>query len=358
MSSHRITTITRAVGLLSLVASSVFAQGDRPDVVVDASARRAAIQELARLIDSLYPDSAIATRTSRALVEGLRAHMYEDSSARQTAARLTSELRRVSGDPHFLVDYFVVPRRFPQPEEGPDPRTEADIRLAMQLQNFGFARVERLTGNIGYIKLDRFAAPDLAAPTAEAAMRFVEPTDALIVDLRDNGGGEAETVRLLASYFFAAPTRLSDRTGRSPESLRQIWTGVLPGPRYVDKPLFILTSARTFSAAEAFAYDLHAQKRVVIVGEKTRGGANTAMRLLLSSRFGVIIPSSRVVNPITGRNWEGGLQPDVATNASDALSAAQELALKAISPRHRDDPLTREIDDALKTLTDRRTGNP
>ena len=244
-----------------------------------------------------------------------------------------------------------MPRVFPPVTETADPVSEADRSLTLRLQNFGFARLERLTGNVGYIKLDRFETPSVAGETAAAAMQFLAGTDAMIIDLRDNGGGYSSMVSLLASYFFAEPVHLSDISGRNAEDLRQNWTyAFLPGPRYLDKPVYILSGPRTFSAAEAFAYDLQALKRAKIIGETTRGGVSPSVRLLLSSRFGVIMPSARVRNAVTGTNWEGGLKPDVSTSAQNALSAAHLAALESIAGRHKDDPSTMEIEKTIVRL--------
>ncbi len=144
---------------------------------------------------------------------------------------------------------------------------------------------------------------------------------------------------------------MSDRTGRNPEDLKQNWTyAFVEGPRYLDKPVYILSGPRTFSAAEAFAYDLQAQKIAKIVGEKTRGGANVAARLLLSSRFGVVMPTGVVTNAVTRDNWKAGLNPDMVTSAANALRTAHIAALEMIAARHKDDPLTVEIEKALISL--------
>lgn len=327
------------------------ATAERPDVTIDTQARTEAVSNLAREVEANYPVAETGTRVAKELRNGLRTGRYTQTSAKNLASILTQDLRRLSGDPHFRVDYFVVPRAFPPAANTQDPVSEADRRLTLRLQNFGFARVERLAGNVGYMKLDQFELPSVSGETAAAAMQFLAGTDALIIDLRDNGGGYLSMVTLMSSYFFSDPVHLSDRIGRDPADLRQSWTyAVVPGPRYVDKPVYVLSGLRTFSAAEGFAYDLQAQKRVRIVGETTRGGANTAAGLLLSSRFGVIMPTARVRNTVTASNWEGGLKPDVSTSAALALPTAYLAALEAIAPKHRDDPLTAEIEKGIASL--------
>jgi len=327
-------------------------------VAITAEAAAATLVNLARETDANYPLVENGNKVAKGLRQGLRSGRYRQVSAKKLATLLTEDLRRLSGDPHMLVDYFVEPRAFPPPPAGAaDPTSEADQRLTLRLQNFGFARVERLPGNVGYLKLDRFAPPALAAENAAAAMQFLSGTDALIIDLRDNGGGYGTTAMLLASYFFSESVHLSDRVGRDPADLKQYWTyAVVPGPLYVGKPVYILSGPRTFSAAEGFAYDLQSVKRASIVGEKTRGGANMSARLLLSSRFGVIMPVARVRNAVTAANWEGGLRPDVSTPAALALPTAHLAALETIALNHRDDPLTAEIQNAIARLRTELTG--
>ena len=344
--------IIAALALASAAPSSG-AQGnqERPDVIINEAAVAEAVGNLARETEANYPVVETGAKVASDLRKGLRTGRYKETSAKKLATLLTQDLRRISGDPHMMVDYFVLPRPFPPVTAAQDPVSDADRHLTLKLQNFGFARVERLTGNIGYVKLDRFEDPALASETAVAALEFVKGTDALIIDLRDNGGGYGTMATLLSSYFFSEPVHLSDRVGRGPTDLRQYWTyAVVPGPRYLDKPVYILSGPRTFSAAEGFAYDLQAQKRAKIIGEKTRGGANMAARLLLSSRFGVIMPVARIRNAVTGANWEGGLNPDVPTSAPLALTTAHLAALEAIAAKHRDDPLTVEIEQGIARL--------
>ncbi len=333
----------------SIVAAQTADQ--RPDVAVDALMRTEAITNLAKEVDSNYVSPKVGAAIAKELRARLKANRYSQTSAKALAADLTADLRALSRDPHFLVDYFVVPRAFSAALTTQDAISQADRDLTSRLQNFGFAKVERLAGNIGYLKLDRFENPAVAGQTAAAAMQFLNGTDALIVDLRDNGGGYGAMATLLASYFFSEETHLGDLSGRDATDLKQIWTyATVPGPRFLEKPVYILAGARTFSAAEAFAYDLQSQKRAMIVGEKTRGGANTAARFLLSPRFAVIVPVGHVTNAVTGTNWEGGLKPDRLVDGDRIFPTAYLAALEATAPKHRDDPLTREIDNGIASL--------
>ncbi|MEX2114665.1 MAG: S41 family peptidase, partial [Pirellulales bacterium] len=198
-------------------------------------------------------------------------------------------------------------------------------------------KVERLEGNIGYIQLRGFHPAELGGKAAAEAMQAVADTDALIIDLCTNGGGAPSMVALVCSYLFGPePVHLNDLYFRPDDRTHQWWTlPYLPGDRYVGKPVYVLTSERTFSAAEEFAYNLKNLKRATIVGETTGGGANPGGRKRLDDHFTMFLPSGRAINPITKTNWEGtGVTPDVAVPAELALKAAQLAALKAIIPEH------------------------
>ena len=201
--------------------------------------------------------------------------------------------------------------------------------------------MEILPRNIGYVKLDGFALVSLCSSTVVAAMNFVANVDAVIFDLRDNRGGDALMVSYVASYLFDQPTHLNDLWTRSTDSTRQFWTNAqVSGKRLGTQPAFVLTSSRTFSGAEEFAYNLKTQKRATIDGETTGGGAHPVRGVKLNDRFTINVPFARAINPITKANWEGaGVEPDVNAAAADALTTAQKLAAGELAsargtPRH------------------------
>src|SRR5262249_45665907 len=141
--------------------------------------------------------------------------------------------------------------------------------------NYGFARVEILDGNVGYLDLRGFLPAEIARDSAGAAMAFLANADALIIDLRANGGGEPSMIQLLCGYFFERPTPLNTFEWRGREGREESWSAAeVPGKKRPDVPLFVLTSATTFSAAEEFAYDLKCLKRATLIGARTGGGAN------------------------------------------------------------------------------------
>jgi hypothetical protein len=327
--------------------SSSASGNDRRDVTIDASARALAIESLIARIDEYYPIPEVRKRLTTTLRKRHKSGAYDSFvSAKAFRTQLTAELRELSKDEHFSVDYFVVPRPFPAPEEeAVDPNSSREVIAAVH--NLGFDAVERLPGNVGYMRLGTFEEPGKTGEVIAAAMRFLSRTDAMIIDLRRNKGGFGETVALLASYFMPDAVALSEV--RTKDELKQVWTSTfVPGPKYLDKPVYVLMSKKTFSAPESFAYDLQALKRVTVVGEVSRGGANPSRQLLLSDRFGAIIPWAVTRNPITNTNWEGkGVTPDIPATSDQALEVAHLAAVRAIAPKHRDDSLTGEIDELI-----------
>jgi hypothetical protein len=346
---------TKLVLLTILTAFAQLANAqDRPDVKIDARMKEQAVMNLSSAIETTYPFAEMGRTAASELRNRLKAGRYEAmDGAKAFAAALTGDVRSVTKDQHFRVEYFVVPRPFPVATPASAKPAEMEERkLASALQNYGFAAVDRLRGNVGLLRLTRFESPTLAAEQAVAAMQFLSNTDALIIDLRENGGGHAQMAALLASYFFEEQVHLSDVIGKEASELKQNWTpAYTPGRKYLGKPIYILTSSRTFSAAEGFAYDLQALKRATIVGERTRGGANPVSMIQLSERFAALVPSARARNPITGGNWDGvGVTPDVVLSADAALTAAHLSALEAVAPKHKDDPLTRELEETIDAL--------
>ncbi len=245
------------------------------------------------------------------------------------ATRLTKDLRAVSHDKHLGVNFS--PFKMPDRKE---PSREELNRMQEQMKraNCAFKKVEILPGNIGYVKFDGFMPATDCAPTVVAAMGFVAHTDALIFDIRENGGGDPAMVSLIASFLFDKPTHLNDLYNRKANSTQQFWTlSYIPGDRLPKQPVYVLTSSRTFSGAEEFAYDLQTQKRATIVGEITGGGAHPVGGHPVADYFMIGVPFAKAVNPVTKTDWEGiGIQPEVKVPAADALTTAQSLAAEKI----------------------------
>jgi len=283
-----------------------------------------------------YVTPTVAQNLERVLRERQRHGTYDRLiDPAELCAVVTTDLQAVSRDKHLGLRYSPEPRPLNTAlQQGKrTPETATEWRHRGTLQNFGFRRVERLAGNVGYLDLVSFFPTDLGGNTAVAAMNVVAHTSALIIDLRENGGGSDSMVTLLTSYLVdPEPIHLADLHLRAGDTLRQCWTlPYVPGERYGDKPVYLLTSRRTISAGEEFAYNLQALKRATLVGEATAGAAHLGAIFQLDEHFSAWIPTGRVVNPITGTDWEGeGVRPDVAVTAELALPMAYRSALEHV----------------------------
>jgi C-terminal processing protease CtpA/Prc len=322
---------------------------------------------LDRLNESyVFPD--VAKQMAAAIHERIARKEYDEvTSAKKLAALLTAHLQAISHDKHLQVNYAA--KGLPRPRKAMTPEDIARFRQRAAARNFGFERVERLPGNIGYLDLRGFLPASEAGETAAAAMNFLTHTDALILDLRQNGGGDPSMVALLSSYLFPAEpvVQLSALYFRPDNSTHQWWTlPYVPGKRYLDKPVYVLTSRQTFSAGEACAYDLKSLKRATIIGECTGGGAHPGGPQPIVDKFFVWVPSGRAINPITKTNWEGvGVRPDIETPAKLALKTAQVEALRKVRDSKKTDAdAARQLGEALdavqKELDDLKSkgGNP
>jgi C-terminal processing protease CtpA/Prc len=319
---------------------------------IDGQARALVVETLAAKLDSMYVMPEVATKLSAALREKLTNKGYDAcTSAPALAKQLTEDLQAIAKDKHLRV---MRPQKMPlMPAEGkPTPEMLKKMQRMMRKQNYGFVKVERLPGNIGLLDLRGFAEEKEAEQTVAAAMNFLAGTDALILDLRKNGGGSPRMVQLLCSYLLPAdkPILLNTMHWRKGNRVEEFWTvNDLPGKRYQDRDVYVLTSQRTFSAAEECTYNLKNLKRATIVGETTGGGAHPGGMVPLGEGFAAFIPTGRAINPITKTNWEGtGVKPDVEVTADKALDAAIELALKRIRERSNEPEDKRLLEQDLR----------
>jgi retinol-binding protein 3 len=300
------------------------------DVSLDGQSRQRAIGGAIANLKRFYifPDSA------QKMADVLEAHLQSGdydtiTDGASFAGLLTDQLQAVSQDKHLSVLY----NPFTQPAGQGDPSTaERGAQTArLRRTNCGFEKIEILSGNIGYLKFNGFADPAICGSTVTAAMNFIANVDAIIFDLRYNRGGFPMMVALISSYLFDRPTHLNDIYTRVDDFTTQFWTlPFVPGARLPDKPVFVLTSKNTFSAAEGFSYSLKNLKRATIVGETTGGGAHPVIPRSID-HFTIAVPFGRGINPISKTDWEGtGVEPDVPATASEALDVATKLAASKI----------------------------
>ncbi len=272
--------------------------------------------------------------TGRVFADSLRAMSvtghFDTLSGAALADEVTSVLRRIAHDRHLGIRFETPPGG---PAGGPvrvrrRPSDAQRAALSNDPARFGFARVERLPGNVGYLDVRGFSDDPEALRFADSVMATFADVRALIIDLGENRGGGPEMVRLLSTYLFDRPTHLvsSFRRGMSEPSER--WT--LPrvrGARLASVPVFVLTSGRTISAAESFAFGLKAHDRITIVGEPTAGGGHFGDIVALPGGFSMFLPRGRTYDPRTNTGWEAtGIPPDVRVPYERALETALERA--------------------------------
>lgn len=318
--------IAAAILALWLAAVPATARDFSPDEQAEV------IESAATLIERRYVDAAKASAIAAELRRLARQRRTPMEGA-AFASEMTAQFRRVSADGHLGLSYSGTPI----PEGGGEAEfsaAEMDKWYGPHV-NHGVEKIERLEGNVMLLDLRVFAPPAMAGDVFAAAMTVVAQGNALIIDLRRNGGG-AETVELLTGYLVEGGSPLTGSYDRPSDTFRHVSSPAwVPGRRFGStKPLYILTSGRTFSAAEAFAYNLQALGRAVVVGEVTGGGAHPFEYRRIHPHFAVDLPEGKSINPITGTNWQDvGVQPDVAVPADEALEKALELARAAIKGR-------------------------
>jgi hypothetical protein len=329
-----------AAALLALAAILVYlACGPRPAIRVDEHMRLELVDNLARQLSAHYvfPDKGAKMG---ALIRARHGSGAYDAltGADQLAAAIRTDLQSVARDLHMdlRASGEPVPTSLGVPGAATPARPFVLTRWAGALRDhFGRHGVEEatlLTGNVGYLKLTSFSPPALAAPRLAAAFAKLARSSALIIDLRDNVGGEPDGVALVASYLLDKPTHLNDIWWRDSNTTTAFWSrATVDGPRYGGaRRVFLLTSRQTPSAAEEFAYAMKQLQRATIVGEPTWGGAHPARRYFAGRHFIATIPFGRAINPVSKSNWETtGVLPDFAVPPAKALDyVLQELENK------------------------------
>jgi hypothetical protein len=318
------------IAVLVLACSPAYSQmmrGRPPNFPVAAAQR----EELIAAVYQHLQDHYVFPERLEAAFPQLRArwsNLDKLDNAHALVDRMNADLRDVFHDGHLNVKLAAgLPPGALDEDDKPDPEKEAFEKR----NNYGLVKAELLPGGIGYLNIIAFAGKSRGEEKAyAAAMAFLQNTQALIIDLRQNGGGDGESVADLVGYLLDKKTLLQWDVERGGKQREHFSAENVEGPRYGEKrPVFVLTAKRTFSAAEECAYDLQTQKRAVIVGEATGGGANHNRFFRLAKDFALSVPFMTTRNPVTGTNWQGtGVQPDVKVSADDALKTAQRMAVE------------------------------
>ncbi|MBE4907676.1 S41 family peptidase [Bacillus luteolus] len=307
------------------------------------------ISELITKLNRDYVFPEVAEKIEQRLLNKLEAGAYDSFLVvDEFAKELTEDLQAISKDKHLRV---LV--------ESGDKNVTAENNVGeferrAKVQNYGFYKIERLQGNIGYIDLRNFHHPTQAGETAVHAMNLIKDTEALIFDLRKNGGGSPEMVALISSYLFEEKVHLNSFYFRPTDTMSESWTNPnqVQGTQYINKPVYILTSNYTFSAAEEFTYNLKNLNRATIVGEITRGGAHPGGFQPITNNFEAFIPTGKAINPITNTNWEGtGVEPHILMDKEEAFAYVYKTALEHVKAKYKDIPgysfLLKEIEQVL-----------
>lgn len=327
-----------------------FALAQQPRSLADPDYRNEVLQKISGLIESKYVLADKAKGFAEEFKAKCASGAYNSySEAKEFAEKVTADLVAITGDKH-LNFRVIVPSEAGEKAESSLHHPVRYYLLRMK-ENAGFAKLEWIEPRIGYLDLRRFYSFGEAKDMADAAMRFLSNANAIIIDIRENGGGSGD---YLSSYFLPYPTQLSSSYSRLDGWLTEFWSRKDIGtePR-TDVPLFILTGPRTFSAAESFAYDMQSRNRATIVGEPTKGGAHSTDLFKIDDQFEFYISTARAISPVTGENWEGiGVLPDVAVPSDSALDEAVELARKAGEEyaRTRTAELTKAVDEMQRYL--------
>lgn len=348
-------TVFAAACAIPAVSASLCAQGPnastngQPDRVLSAAARRAVIDSAATLLTRYYAFADTGQMLAAHLRARLAAGAFDGATTEpQLGEALTREMQAFNHDGHLYTAYRPAagsaaagafrmvrqggaeggaPRR-----EGPSP---ADV-AALRRQNYGIARAERLDGNVGYIEVTSFTRGEEAAAAIDAAMAMLQHVDAMIVDLRRNGGG-SEMTHYLMSYFQPDGAVQTWNYTRMMGDTMKNFSRPVNGAKRLDIPVYVLTSGRTASAAEAFAHTLRSAGRATTVGTATAGAGYNNMTFPLTDQTAISISIGAAFYPTTGQRWEGtGVQPDVAVPAEQALAVARAEVLKTLAARETD----------------------
>ncbi len=324
--------------------------------VMSTAEKESAVQSISKLLfdNYIFPDVSVAME--KYIKDKLASNDYNAiSDPVKFAEELTADLQSVSKDKHIRVEYN--PERIKRMKLNGDANSnETPLEFIQMLknENYGFRKVERISGNIGYIDFRNFGPGDLIKDKVASVMEFVEDCNALIFDMRYNGGGDPTGIQVITSYLFGdEPVHLNDLYFRPNDTTEQFWTlKEIEGKRMPDVPVYILTSSFTFSGAEEFSYNLKNLKRATIVGETTGGGAHPGGMNIVDDNFVIFVPVGRAINPITKTNWEGtGVTPDVEISSTKALTKAHILALENLKANEKNDDLKNSYEWLIESLS-------
>jgi len=317
-------------------------QGIQPRI--NLNEKSLVVDSVSVILKSKYVFPDVAEKMGDLVKSNFHKRIYDKLEDPQEFAQvLTEDLRSIGKDKHLRVMYapdFIKMSK--QKKDSANTELDEFQGRMDRFNNYGFKEIKILPGNIGYLKFNEFNPAQEAFSVAIGAMGFLANADALIIDLRNNGGGSPEMIQLISSYFFEGePKHLNSFYHREKDQVDQFWTlPFVPGRKLANIDIYVLTSNRTFSGAEEFSYNLKNMKRAIIVGETTGGGAHPVDMVVIDDNFAMNVPYARAINPITKTNWEGtGVEPDVKVSQDKALETAQMVALKKMAGKEKNEKL-------------------
>jgi retinol-binding protein 3 len=300
-------------------------------VQISAKDKADIVDKLSLLLKDNYVFPEVAMKIEMHLKNQIASGSFNGiASKAEFAEKLTAEMQSISRDKHMRC--FSGSRR-PAPKENRKAVVgDNDYLNLKNEQDFSFCKAGILPNNIGVLDIYNFPGSEYAEKSVDEGMKVISSVSAVIIDLRRNGGGSPEMIRYICSYFFDKPTHINSIYWRSSnKTVDYITLDKVPGKKLSDIPVFVLTSSLTFSGGEECAYNFQTQKRGILIGEVTGGGANPGDIFSINDDFEIFIPTGRAINPITKTNWEGvGVKPDFEVEASEAFSAAYQKALRVV----------------------------
>nr|WP_199082850.1 S41 family peptidase [Pedobacter sp. ASV19] len=321
---------------------------------LSAEEKKQTVYSTLEILKSKYVSSDILPELERTIIQIYINGKYDTiSTGNEFAFQLTRDLQKISKDQHLKVLYNENKNAAEQGAQQQGLPKDQWLKKLMIENNYSIKEKAILSGNIGYINIPVFGPLRDCADTLIAAMNYVKNTNALIIDLRDcRGSLDENTIPFIFSYFFKDPVHIGDFYTRETHTTKQFWTyGYVPGALYLDKPIYVLTSGKTFSGGEAFAYHLQQLKRGVIIGEVTRGGANPSELQKINSNFSITVPYAKSISPVSQTNWENiGVKPDVEVRSVLAFYEANLLALRKLISLSKDLSAKADLERALLSL--------
>jgi hypothetical protein len=330
----------RTIFILTVLLTLCSVEAQNSTNMIDAAGKAKVIDEIANTLVKNYIFPNAAKKMADYIQQQLKKGAYDQHSDPVIFAEaVLKDLQSTHKDGHLSFHYDPEAvqqiQRIRSQKPGEVTQAKETQNLNLRKDNYGFRKAERLPGNVGLLKFDYFAFNDGAGEAATAALNFLANCDALIVDLRDNGGGDPAQIQYISSYFFDRPVHLNDIYSRKDDSTEHYWTlPYVPGKRLSKADIYVLTSSRTYSGAEEFSYNLKNLKRATIVGETTGGGAHPTEPNIISAQYVLYVPFARAINPITKTNWEGtGVTPDASVDRDKAFDEAYRMALETLASK-------------------------